>query len=138
MDIFQSKIAQNFGIVVSKKDSCLLCLNFNEDNHNHVQTMHASASYALAEISSGVFLEKTFPTISEHCIPILRSAKVKYKSMVKSDLHSVAKLMDISPEGFKLELELKRRALCKIDVRLVTEDNQVAFAGEFEWFITLN
>jgi hypothetical protein len=137
MNVLELKLAQHLGIVNSDRKPYLLKILFDCNNINHIDALHASASYALAEITSGYFLNINFPNIASRCIPILRRSKVKYTHLVKEDLYSNAVLANHTHESLTAELEKNRKALFTIDVKLYSNNSQIAFQGEFEWFVTL-
>lgn len=51
MDVLELPITQNLGIIPSDKEPYLLKLVFGKPNQNHVHSVHASAFFALAEIT---------------------------------------------------------------------------------------
>jgi hypothetical protein len=54
-------------------------LPFYTGVQNHLETIHASAQFALAETASGEILQKSFPNLAGKVIPVLRESQVKFK-----------------------------------------------------------
>ncbi len=115
----------------------LLQLNHNSKLLNHIDTIHASASYALAEITSGYFLNTHFADIADQTIPILRSSAVKYKKTCKDTLYSQAALINTTSDDVLLQLKFKRKCLLTIEVKLYDKENALILTSDFEWFVTM-
>ena len=54
-----------------------LGLQFSERVFNHLQTIHASAQFALAETASGEALLALFPDLVDKVIPVLRDSQIR-------------------------------------------------------------
>ena len=128
---------KKIGIKHSQSREYLLQLDFNENVTNHIGTTHASASYAFAETTSGVFLEINFAEIAERTIPILRASTVKYKKGGESALFSNAKLVGTNIAEVTNLLLTKKKAMFVIHVKLYNETKEVVMMADFEWFVTL-
>ncbi|HOZ51788.1 MAG TPA: YiiD C-terminal domain-containing protein [Chitinophagaceae bacterium] len=128
---------KKIGIKHAQSNEYLLQLDFNEHVTNHIGTTHASASYALAETTSGVFLEVNFAEIAERTIPILRASSVKYKKGGLSTLYSNAKLIGTNITEVTNLLLTKKKAMFVIHVKLYNENKEVVMVADFEWFVTL-
>jgi acyl-coenzyme A thioesterase PaaI-like protein len=61
MDVTKIPFVEKVGIV--RQPDGGLGLPFNESVHNHLQTIHASAQFTLAETASGEVLQVLFPEI---------------------------------------------------------------------------
>ena len=129
--------SKKIGIKPSNLSDYLLQLDYSDTTINHIGTTHASASYALAETTSGVFLEINFAEIASQTIPILRSSIVKYKKGGLTTLYSVAKLVDTNVAEITKTLLAKKRIIFVIAVKLYNESKEVVMTGDFEWFVTL-
>ena len=55
---------------------------------NHVDTVHASALYALGEASSGEFLAQNTKLDKESITPILRRADIKYRKLAIGQVYT--------------------------------------------------
>lgn len=64
------------GIEQSDND---VSLAFKKDVLNHIESIHASAQFTLAETQSGLFLQELFPQLVGKVVPMLRESKIKYK-----------------------------------------------------------
>jgi len=77
MNVIEIPFVKKTGITKNEKGE--LELPFTTDTHNHLETMHASAQFTLAETASGEFLQTLLPDLVGKVIPVLREAKVKFK-----------------------------------------------------------
>ena len=126
-----------YGIIESKEAGCLLLLPENTLLLNHLDTIHASALYALAEISSGYYLQTNFSAIADFTIPILRASKARYRRRAHGDIHSRAVLLHTSNEQVQSELIRTRKVILTIEVSLLNKAQEEVMLSRFEWFITL-
>lgn len=110
---------------------------FTEKVINHLGTLHGSASFALAEITSGYFLNTNFKDIADQTIPILRGSTVKYRKVTSSTLYSRAKLKGTTVSDLLLLLQFKRKVLFSIEVKLYDAEDQLVVSSEFEWFVSM-
>ena len=117
-----------------EKDSELK-LNVKEELKNHIQTIHASAQFTLAETASGACLMEEFPQYKGEVIPMLRSSTVKYKSPATSTLRAKATLTKEAKEKFLRQFERRGQGVIAVDVELFDEDSLVTMEGEFVWFV---
>ena len=102
---------------------------------NHLNTMHASAMFALAEAASGEHLLRLFEDYTESVMPVLRSAQVKYSKPVTGSVFSMVELRDNSVSETISELDAKGRVLLKVDVSLYNEMDVRVFKSTYEWFL---
>ena len=128
---------KKLGIHQSDRKGFLLQMNDAIQNQNHINTFHASASYSLAETSSGYFLEKNFSEIADQTIPVLRTATIKYKRAATGTLYSSAKLVDDNIASVNQVLLAKKKVLVTIQVKLFNEEKELVLTGNFEWFVIL-
>jgi len=68
----------------------LLVLPESPDYANHLGTVHASAQFALAEVTSGEFLFRNLPAIAG-LVPVVRRFEAKFKRPANGMLISRAK-----------------------------------------------
>nr|MBP6316090.1 YiiD C-terminal domain-containing protein [Chitinophagaceae bacterium] len=137
MRVLDLPFTKRLGITKSELKPYLLRLQFSNENTNHIGTIHGSASYSLAEITSGYFLNTNFADIADDTLPILRNASIKYKKSCVSILYSKAKLIDTTLDDILLQLKFKRKCHATIEVRLYDPENTLISISEFEWFITM-
>lgn len=137
MKVLDLPLTLNLGIEVSDLSQYLLKLGYTRLVCNHLGSIHASASYTLAETTAGYLLNKKFADIADGTIPLLRSSKIKYHRISNEDLYSTAKFKGITVKQISQELEEKKKVLFSIEVRLYTHKHELVFTGEYTWFVTL-
>jgi len=113
-----------------------LSLEYKENILNHVETIHASAQFALAETQSGVFLQELFPNLEGKVIPLLRDATIKYKKPAQKKIYAFASVSDENLKKFQKLFEKKGRGSIEVDVIVKDIDNVVTAVASFVWFIT--
>ena len=133
MDVTQIPFARHTGI--AHQDENILKLEASDEVQNHLQTIHASAQFTLAETQSGLFLQQTFPELANKMVGVLRSSTVKYRRPASGALFAHASLKDGEKEKFLSQLGRKDRAVIRIAVELRDESQSVIMAGTFDWFI---
>ena len=80
MDVTQLPFNQFVGITkYEKKETGIFELSADPKYLNHVDTVHASALFGLAEASSDQFLSEHLEVNEEEVAPILRRAEIKYR-----------------------------------------------------------
>ncbi len=72
MDVTKTPFVEKVGVI--KATNGKLELPFTESTHNHLQTIHASAQFALAETASSEILATSFPELVGKVIPVLRDS----------------------------------------------------------------
>ena len=133
MDVIQIPFAKHIGI--ERKDEGTLKLEPLQRVQNHIQSIHASAQFALAETQSGLFLQEVFPEYVGKVVGVLRSSTVKYKASAMTTIVAKATLDDEAKKKFSVQLERKGRATIAIDVSILDEEGIVTMQGAFTWFI---
>lgn len=137
MKVINLPFSKKNKILKSTKEGFLLMMPFSPQSENHLGTMHGSASFALAEITSGYFLNQNFADIADQTIPILRSSNIKYKKGTTSSLYSKARLKNLDNSDILILLQFKRKALFTIEVKLFDENSYLVASAEFEWFVSM-
>lgn len=112
-----------------------LFLEFKEDVQNHINTIHASAQFALAETQSGLHLQKLFPELEGTVVPILRDATVKYKKPALKKIVALADASDEEIKKFKEQFLKKGRGSIEISVEVKDIDGVLTSVAIFSWFI---
>jgi len=102
---------------------------------NHLNTVHASALFALAEASSGYFLLNEFSKLSD-IVPVVRKVETKYKKPATSCIFSKAEFQDTDKNEVLDMLNQKGRAILKVEVSLFDEVEVLIMQSIFEWFVT--
>ena len=131
MNVLEIPFVKHVGI---KKDGELK-LNMKGELINHIQTIHASAQFTLAETASGACLMEEFPQYKGEVIPMLRSSIVKYKSPATSMLRAKATLTKEAKEKFLRQFERRGQGVIAVEVELFNEESLMTMEGEFVWFV---
>jgi len=132
MDVTKIPFAKHVGI---KENNETLCLDEGTNLLNHLNTVHASAQFTLAETQSGLYLQILFPELIGKVIPLLRSSLVKYKTPAKGRLKAFASVESEIKEKFEKQFQYKNRGSISVNVEVRDNDNVITMSGEFVWFI---
>lgn len=133
MDVLEIPFVNKVGIV--KNQGGRLSLDFVRSNQNHVQTVHASAQFALAETASGDMLQALFPELEGDVVPVLRSSEIKFKKPAVNAVFAYPAVTDEDVLKFEEQLAKKGRALLSVGVELRDEEEQITCSGVFNWFV---
>jgi len=133
MDVTQIPFAKHIGI--ERKEEGTLKLEATEVVQNHIQTIHASAQFALAETQSGLFLQEAFPELVGKVMGLLRSSTVKYKKPASTSIYATASMKEEVKEKCLKQLAQKGRATIDIDTLLRDKNDVIVMCGTFKWFI---
>ena len=133
MDVTHIPFAKHIGI--ERKVEGTLKLEPVKMVQNHIQSIHASAQFALAETQSGLFLQLSFPHLVGEVVGLLRGATVKYKTPAKTTIYAVASIDEDITEKFLSTLERKGKAGIVVNVLVKDSDEVVCMQGEFSWFV---
>ena len=132
MDLKQIPFAKHIGI--EYKDEGTLKLEPTKKKKKNMQSIHASAQFALAETQSGLFLQQEFPDLVGKVAGVLRGSSVKYKNPAITSIYAIATLEAGDKEKFLSQLERKSRASISISVELRDENEVNTMVGTFDWF----
>ncbi|OIO71020.1 MAG: hypothetical protein AUJ56_05185 [Zetaproteobacteria bacterium CG1_02_49_23] len=113
----------------------LLELPFCPQVHNHLQTVHASAQFTLAETASGMFLHQQFPALAPHVLPVLRSSETTFRKPATSGLTAYPSIREADISTFETTLHRKGFALIKVSVTVKNEEGAATLTGRFIWFV---
>jgi acyl-coenzyme A thioesterase PaaI-like protein len=133
MDVIEIPFVKKVGIVRSDEGS--LELPFNNSVHNHLQTIHASAQFALAETASGEILQTIFPELVGQVIPVLRDSQIKYKKPAIKTISAHPTVSDEAISKFKDQFKKKGRSLISVNVEIKDSKNVVTCVSIFKWFV---
>jgi len=133
MDVTQIPFAKYIGI--KQKAEGILKLDSEDIVKNHIETIHASAQFALAETQTGLYLQLAFPELEGKVAGLLRGSTVKYKNPAKTSIYAVANIDKSIKEKFLNQIERKGRASIVVNVEVKDEANVLVMQGEFTWFI---
>ncbi|ARU48540.1 YiiD C-terminal domain-containing protein [Sulfurospirillum diekertiae] len=133
MNVLEIPFVQKVGLTHNEKGK--LILPMDKSNENHIKTIHASAQFTLAETLSGEALQKTFPHLVGHVVPILRESEIKFKKPATSEIYGLAHIDHVTKEKFEEQLAKKGRASISVDVEIKDTNEILTCSGRFEWFI---
>ncbi|MDF1878315.1 YiiD C-terminal domain-containing protein [Sulfurimonas sp. SAG-AH-194-C20] len=111
-------------------------LAYKKDVQSHINTIHASAQFTLAETQSGLYLQTLFPELEGKVIPLLRESSMKYKKPALKDITAFASVKDEDKEKFLELFERKGRASLSVAVEVKDSDGVCTAQGTFGWFIS--
>jgi len=135
MDVTKLPFNHFIGLKISNKSGYLLQLDNRTEYHNHLDTVHASALFALAEATSGHFLLNEFSELTD-IVPVVRKVEIKYKKPATGGVFSRAKFVETEKNEFLEALTERGRAILKVEVSLYNETEGVIMQSVFEWFVT--
>ena len=118
-----------------KDENNELSLEFKENVLNHVETIHASAQFTLAETQSGLHLQKLFPELEGKVLPVLRDAQIKYKKPAQEKIIAFSSADEEAIEKFKTQFEKKGRGSLQINVEIKDIDDVLTSQATFTWFV---
>lgn len=134
MNVIEIPFVKKVGITQSEKGE--LELSFTDETHNHLQTIHASAQFTLAETASGKYLQTLFPELVGNVIPVLRGASIKFKKPAVKTILAYPSVADESQEKFTAQFSKKGRASVTVDVEIKDIENTVTCIATYNWFVT--
>ena len=112
-----------------------LSLDLKNDVLNHINTIHASAQFTLAETQSGLHLQSLFPELEGKVVPVLRDAQIKYKKPAQEKIIAYSSIGEDNVEKFKAQFEKKGRGSIQIEVKIKDVNNILTSQGTFTWFV---
>lgn len=133
MNVIDIPFVKKVGITKTKHNA--LELAFTTDTHNHLETMHASAQFTLAETASGEYLQTLFPELVGKVIPVLRDASVKFRKPATKNIIAYPSISNEAHEKFNLQFNKKGRASICVDVEIKDIDNTVTAITSYNWFV---
>ncbi len=134
MNVFELPFNKFIGLQPSSDAAYLLMLANREEYLNHLNTVHASAQFALAEATSGYFLLNEFQE-ETNILPVVRKVETKYRKPAKGDIFSKACFVNITKENFICELNDRKRASITVRVSLYDSAGVNVMQADFEWFV---
>ena len=135
MDVTKLPFNHFIGLKISNKSDYLLMLDNRAEYSNHLDTVHASAQFALAEATSGHFLLNEFSELTD-IVPVVRKVEIKYKKPATGSIFSKAKFLETEKNEVLEALNQKGRAILKVEVSLFDETEKFIMQSVFEWFVT--
>jgi acyl-coenzyme A thioesterase PaaI-like protein len=135
MEILDIPYNQFTGLKYSTNPEYLMMLDNREVYHNHLGTVHASALFALAEATSGCFLQNEFQQVT-NVIPVVCKVETKFKRPANGIIFSKASLIEATHQQIIDELNTRQRALVTVRIMLFDVEQVNVMQADFEWFIT--
>ncbi|MHC4204507.1 MAG: YiiD C-terminal domain-containing protein [Planctomycetota bacterium] len=133
MDVVEIPFVDKVGI--KRNTDGELELPFNAGVHNHLETIHASAQFALAETASGEILQKSFPDLVGKVIPVLRESQIKFKKPAHKNIVAYPSVAAECLSKFEEQISQKGRALISVEVQVKDVEGLVTCTGTFKWFV---
>jgi len=135
MDVTNLPFNHFIGLKISNKRGYLLMLDNRIEYHNHLDTVHASALFALAEATSGHFLLNEFSELT-NIVPVVRKVEIKYRKPATGGIFSRAKFLETEKNEVLEALTQRGRVIIKVEVSLFEETDVLIMRSVFEWFVT--
>lgn len=135
MNVFELPFNKYIGLEKSSDIEYLLMLQDKKEYLNHLNTVHASAQFALAEATSGYFLLNQFRELTD-ILPVVRKVEIKYRKPAQGTVFSKASFIDSDKNKILEDLNLRQRALITVKVLLYDSEQNNIMQSNFEWFIT--
>ena len=136
MDIAAIPFHRLIGIrAVRAGEHGMVALDDARDLHNHLDTIHAAAQYALAEACSGAELLACLGDLADEVVPVLRRAEVKYRHPARGTLYASASLSADDEARVRSELAAKGRSMVEIDVQVADSARTVVLTATLGWFL---
>jgi acyl-coenzyme A thioesterase PaaI-like protein len=136
LDIIEVPFNSFIGIERASQSSEVLLKLSNSPNYkNHLDTVHASVQFALAEACSGEYLLSRFNGNSSDYVPVVRRVEVKYKKPATGEIYAKAQVSDDEFQRFINALQAKSRAMLSISVDIVDSNNIITMSASIEWFV---
>ena len=132
MNVTDIPFVKHIGI---KSENSELSLAFDDTVLNHINTIHASAQFTLAETQSGLHLQKLFPELEGKVLPVLRDAQIKYKKPALEKIFAFASVDAEAAEKFQMQFEKKGRGLLQVNVVVKDVNGILTCQGLFTWFV---
>ena len=135
IDVTKLPFNHFIGLKVSNKSDYLLMLDNRTEYRNHLDTVHASAMFSLAEATSGHFLLNEFSELTD-IVPVVRKVEIKYKKPTVGSVFSKAKFFETEKNEVLEALTHKGRVILKVEISLFDEAEVLIMQSVFEWFVT--
>ncbi len=133
MDVTEIPFVEKVGVVRSVDGG--LELPFNETIQNHLQTIHASAQFTLAETASGELLQTIFPELAGKVVAVLRDSQTKFKKPAVKTISAHPTVSDEAVAKFKEQFKKKGRSSISVNVKIKDSEGVVTCVSTFNWFM---
>lgn len=133
MEVTEIPFVEKVGIVRTEQGG--LKLPFSASTKNHLNGIHASAQFTLAETSSGEALQILFPELVGKVVPVLRESHIKFKKPANTSISAFPIVSEDAISKFREQFERKQRSSIAVAVEIRDSDGAVTSVGTFEWFV---
>jgi len=133
MNVVEIPFVKKVGITKNKNNN--LELAFTPDSYNHLETMHASAQFTLAETASGECLQIFFPELVGKVIPVLRDATVKFRKPAVKTIIALPSISEEAIEKFNAQFSKKGRASICVNVDIKDTEDTLTCTASYNWFV---
>ncbi len=123
---------------ISEDNDGNLVLPAEEQNINHVGTMHAAAQFALAEFASGRYLQDKFPEFKNEIIGLVRKSSLRYRNPAQTELKAEVSAADEDEKNLAGKIMDRGRAGITLNVNLTDSEDNKTLEASFEWFLIKN
>lgn len=134
MNVFELPFNKFIGLEKSTDPQYLLMLTDRPEYLNHLDTVHASSQFALAEATSGYFLLGEFKD-ETNILPVVRKVETKYRKPATGSVFSKAAFVNADKNTITDELNTRGRALITVRVNLYDAARVHVMQADFEWFV---
>ncbi|MHC4400018.1 MAG: PaaI family thioesterase [Planctomycetota bacterium] len=137
MDVSTLPFNKHLGLSISPSgDKPTVILEPCAHHLNHVDTVHATVIYGVAEAASGHCLLARFPSLVDSFVAVLRNSSAKYRRPASpdGDIHAWGTLSEQSAVKFYERLTSRGRASVDVEVSVTQNDTEL-FTGTFGWFV---
>ena len=136
MNVTELPFNRHLGLEIAENDTAITLVP-RPHHLNHLQTVHATVLFGLAEAASGHALLCRFPKVAKTAIAVLRSSAVKYRKPAIADERCVASAEFESAEADSFQSQFDERGRAMLDVTVRVHQGEVLLlTGTFSWFAT--
>jgi len=139
MDVSTLPFNKHLGLTISPQDGKpTVTLEPAAHHLNHLDTVHATVIYGVAEAASGHCLLARFPDLVDSFVAVLRNSSAKYRRPASPDgeIQAWGALPEESAVRFYERLTSRGRASVDIEVSVTQRDTEL-FTGTFGWFVAV-
>jgi acyl-coenzyme A thioesterase PaaI-like protein len=135
MDVTKIPFNRLIAIRHSGDSEYVLELDGSEQYLNHLNAVHASAQFALAEATSGEYLLRMFEDLAGGVVPVVRKVDLKYRKPATGKIRSRAGIKATEIERVRRDIAHKGRATVIVKVAIYDSKGNLTMQSEFEWFV---
>lgn len=133
MDVTEIAFVKTVGL--ERTEQGVLTLPLSTSTQNHLNSVHASAQFTLAETASGEALQQLFPSLVGKVIPVLRESNIRFRKPATSEVYAFPTVSEDTAARFEEQFARKGRASITVDVVVKDAEEAVTCSGSFNWFV---